>query len=117
MSREELEKLTATKLREIAHEYPEIQGTHAMKKEELVVAILKARGEPIKAVKKKPKQIHEIKHHIRELKAEKQKLLEAKDRKKINQVRKQIKKLKRQTRLMAGEKAEKAHKAKQEAAS
>jgi protein-arginine kinase activator protein McsA len=117
MSREELEKLTATKLREIAHEYSEIQGAHAMKKEELIVAILKARGEPVKAVKKKPSQIPEIKKHIRELKAEKQKLLEAKDRKKINQVRKQIKKLKRQTRVLAGVKAEKAQKAKQEAAS
>ncbi|MCX5894605.1 MAG: Rho termination factor N-terminal domain-containing protein [Proteobacteria bacterium] len=91
MSREELEKLTATKLREIAHEYSDIQGAHAMKKEELIVAILKARGEPIKVAKKKPTQIHEIKKHIRELKAEKQKLLEAKDLKKLGQIRKQIK--------------------------
>ena len=117
MSREELEKLTATKLREMAHEYSDIQGAHALKKEELIVAILKARGEPIKVAKKKPTQIHEIKKHVRELKAEKQKLLEAKDLKKLGQIRKQIKKFKRQTRLLAGQKAEKAEKAKQEAAS
>lgn len=114
MSREELEKLTATKLRELAHEYPDIEGAHAMKKEELIVAILKARGEPVKVAKKKPKQIPEIKKHIKELKSEKEKLREAKDRKKIDQLRRQIKKLKRQTRILAGVKAEKAEKAKEE---
>lgn len=117
MSREELEKLTATKLREIAHEYPDIQGAHAMKKEELIVAILKARGEPVKITKKKAKQIPELKKHFRELKAEKEKLREAKDRKKIDQLRRQIKKLKRQTRLLASAKAEKAEKAKEGKAS
>ena len=35
MSREELEKLTATKLREIAKEYDDITGASAMKKEDL----------------------------------------------------------------------------------
>ena len=54
MSREELEKLTATKLRELAHEYSDIEGAHAMKKEELIVAILKARGEPVKIAKRSP---------------------------------------------------------------
>jgi 3'-phosphoadenosine 5'-phosphosulfate sulfotransferase (PAPS reductase)/FAD synthetase len=109
--------LTATKLREIAHEYPDIQGTHAMKKEELIVAILKARGEPVKATKKKARQIPEIKMHIKELKAEKEKLRETKNRKKIDQLRRQIKNLKRQTRVLAGAKAEKAEKAKEEAVS
>ena len=36
----DLEKLTATKLRELAMEkYPQIKGVHGMKKEELVEAI------------------------------------------------------------------------------
>jgi septal ring factor EnvC (AmiA/AmiB activator) len=119
MSREELEKLTATKLRELAHEYPEIEGAHALKKEELIVAILKARGEPIKVAKKKPAQIHEIKKHVRALKTEKQKLREeqAQDRKKLTQLRRKIKRLKRQTRLMAGVKAAKVKEVKEEKAS
>lgn len=119
MSREELEKLTATKLRELAHEYPEIEGAHALKKEELIVAILKARGEPIKVVKKKPAQIHEIKKHVKELKAEKEKLREekAQTRKKISQLRRRIKRLKRQSRIMAGVKAAKAKEVKEEKAS
>jgi hypothetical protein len=119
MSREELEKLTATKLREIAHEYPDIQGAHAMKKEELIVAILTARGEPVKVVKKKPTQIHEVKKHVKELKAEKLKIQEEKkrNRKKISQLRRQIKKLKRQTRIMAGVKAAKTKAVKEEKAS
>jgi predicted nuclease with TOPRIM domain len=118
MSREELEKLTATKLREIAHEYPDIQGAHAMKKEELIVAILTARGEPVKIAKKKPAQIHEIKKHVKEMKAEKEKLREGKaqDRKKVSQLRRRIKRLKRQTRIMAGVKAAKAKEVKEEKA-
>jgi len=119
MSREELEKLTATKLREIAHEYPDIQGAHAMKKEELIVAILTARGEPVKVAKKKPAQIHEVKKHVKDLKAEKLKIQAEKkrNRKKISQLRRQIKKLKRHTRIMAGVKAAKAKAVKEEKAS
>lgn len=103
MSREELEKLTATKLREIAAEYPDIQGAHAMKKEELVIAILKARGEPIKS-QKKDAHIGDVKKEIRTLKAEREKALAAGDKKKITQLRKKIKQLKRQTRLLAAQK-------------
>jgi len=104
MSREELEKLTATKLREIAAEYPDIQGAHAMKKEELIIAILKARGEPTKR-QKKDAHIGDVKKEIRTLKAEKEKALEAGDKKKITQLRKKIKQLKRQTRLLAKQKS------------
>lgn len=107
MSREELEKLTAIKLREIAAEYPEIQGAHAMKKEELVIAILKARGEPLKSVKKDA-HVFDVKKEIRNLKAEKEKAQTARDNKKIEQLRKQLKKLKRQTRQLASQKKAKA---------
>lgn len=104
MSREELEKLTATKLRELAADYPEIQGAHAMKKEELIVAILKARGEPIKT-QKKDAHISDVKREIRRLKAEKQNALHAGDKKKLEQLRKKIKLLKRQTRRLASQKS------------
>jgi len=103
MSREELEKQTATKLREIAAEYPDIQGAHAMKKEELVIAILKARGEPVKK-EKKDAHIGDVKKTIRKLKAEKDKIREAKDAKALSKIKKDIKKLKRQTRLLAKKK-------------
>ncbi|MEI6126995.1 MAG: Rho termination factor N-terminal domain-containing protein [Pseudomonadota bacterium] len=103
MSREELEKLTAIKLREVAAEYSEIQGAIAMKKEELIIAILKARGEPLKKVKKDA-LISEVKKDIQKLRAEKQKAAEAKDAKKTAQLKKKLKQLKRQTRQIAKKK-------------
>jgi len=102
MSREELEKLTAVKLRELAAQYEEIAGAHAMKKDELVVAILKARGEPIKKEKKGAPTIAGIKRQIRSLKQEKAQL--AKDPKKVAGLRKKSKKMKRLTRALAGQK-------------
>ncbi len=104
MSREELEKLTVTKLREVAMEYPEITGATGMKKTDLVVAILKARGEPIKKEKKDAVHIAEIKKKIRSLKLEKEKALSEKESKKVIQLKKQLKKLKKQTRQMADDK-------------
>lgn len=107
MSREELAKLTVTKLRELAGEYPEITGASGMKKEELLVAILKARGEPVKKEKKGKQKISTVKKEIRALKAEKEKSLAEKDAKKVTSLRKKIKNLKRTTRQLAGEKKKK----------
>lgn len=104
MSREELEKLTAIKLRELAQQYEEITGTSAMKKEELIVAILKARGEPVKEKKKKVAHVADIKKAIRSLRVEKAKALTEKNRTAAVKLRKKIKKLKRQTRQLADEK-------------
>jgi hypothetical protein len=104
MSREELEKLTVSKLRDAAKEYEEITGATGMKKEELIVAILKARGEPVKKEKKKDVHISQVKKEIRKFKTEREKALAEKDTKKLSGLRKQIKKLKRQARQMAGEK-------------
>ena len=104
MSREELEKLTAIKLRELAKQYEEIKGAHAMKKEDLILAILKARGETVKKAKKSVPKISGLKKQIRSLKAEKGEALVEKDRRKVAQMRKQIKKLKRLTRQLAMEK-------------
>jgi hypothetical protein len=106
--KKDLTKLTATKLREIAKEYPEIQGAHAMKKEELIAAICSARGEPIPVVKKgkkkkktEKKDINKLKKGIRTLKAEKAKAVETKDKSLLKKLRKSIKKLKRETRRLA----------------
>ena len=101
----DLTKLAATKLREIAKEYPEIQGAHALKKEELIVAICNARGEPVpsmKGAKKKKKGeergIKKIKHEIQALKTERAKALESKDSALLKKLRQSIKRLKRETR-------------------
>ncbi len=103
-SRDELEKLTAIKLREIAKEYEQITGTSGMKKEALVVAILEARGEPLVEVNKDEQSIAQIKTQIRETLKQRDSALEAKDRTKVAAVRKTLKKLKRQTRILAGKK-------------
>ena len=100
-SRDELKKLTAIKLREIAKEYDQITGTSGMKKEALVVAILEARGEPLVEVNKDEQSIARIKTQIRETLKQRDSALEAKDRTKVAAVRKTLKKLKRQTRILA----------------
>ena len=106
MEDKDLEKLTATKLREIAQDYKEISGVHAMKKEELIAAIRAARGEPKKAVKKKAKaqSIKSIKQKMVTLKEEKGSCRAKKDRKGVSALRKKIRKLRRLTRKMAREK-------------
>ncbi len=108
MAEVELEKMTATELREYAlKNHPDIIGSHAMKKEELIVAIKKARGEEVKEVHKKKKvkvkakvklEKKVLKEKIRTLKAEKEKALQAKDRKALARLRKKIKKYKRMTK-------------------
>ena len=107
MEDKDLEKLTATKLREIAKEYEEISGAHAMKKEELISAIRVARGEPKKAVKKKVKaqSVRSVKKKIAALKEEKEAYREKKDKKGVSSLRKKIKKCRRLTRKMARAKA------------
>lgn len=109
MEEKELEKMTAPELREyIMQNYPEITGVHALKKEELLAAIYKARGEVVKEPKKKAVKVaelnkSELKKQIRLLKAEKEKLLQAakKNKKDLAQIRKKIKKLKRLTKKAA----------------
>ncbi len=103
-SREELEKLTATKLREIAREYEQITGASAMKKDELVVAILQARGEPVDEANKDVQTISRIKSRIRQTLKQRDGAIQDKDRTKLAAVRKTLKKLKRQTRVLAGKK-------------
>ncbi len=109
MAEIDLEKMTATELREYALEnHPDIIGVHAMKKEDLVVAIKKARGEAVKEVTKKKKAVGKVKldkkamkEKIRMLKVEKEKALQAKDRKTLVRLRKRIKKYKRMTKRAA----------------
>jgi ribosomal protein S18 len=104
-----LDKMTATELREIAREIPDIEGAHAMKKEQLLEAIKKARGveEEAPGEKKEKKGaeseaiIRDLKHQILLLKQEKQAARDAKDRKKLGVLRRRINRLKKRTRKVA----------------
>ena len=103
MEERDLEKLTATKLREIAKQYDEITGTHAMKKEELVFAIRKARGEDMANVDSGSgsTKMGTVKKKIKNLRSEKETAREKEDKKAVNILRRRIKKHRRLTRKMA----------------
>ena len=96
-----LEKITVKDLREMAKDIPGITGVHAMKKDELIVEIKKAKGIVDEPVKKADASISELKQKIRGLKVERQAALEAKDKKKASIFRRQISRLKKKTRRAA----------------
>lgn len=104
-----LDKMTATELREIAVEIPGIEGAHAMKKEQLLMAIKEARGikeeEPAKKKRtkgaRKDVDLRELKKKIADLKMEKESVRTEKDRKKIAVLRRRINRLKKRTRKAA----------------
>lgn len=94
-----LEKMTATELRDVAKEIPEIIGASGMNKTELVSAIKKARGikEP---VKKKSRDIRKLKREIKDLRKEYEAKL--KDDDEMAAIwRRKIIKLKKKTRRFA----------------
>ena len=107
--KKDLEKMTAVELRELAlKDYPNITGVHAMKKDELVLAIHRARGEDVKEVKKKKAagkvkaDKKEIKKQLRLLKEKKTELLPGGSKKDLIRLRRKIKRLKRLTQKAAG---------------
>jgi hypothetical protein len=105
----DLEKMTATELRDYAlKEHPEITGVHALKKEELIPAIRKARGEEVKELPKKKKGTKKVKvekkalkEEIQQLKSEKEKIFQSADKRGLARLRKKIKRLKRMTKRAA----------------
>jgi hypothetical protein len=106
-----LEKMTAKELREMALGLPGVHGVHAMKKEELIAAIRKAKGitEPEakkekKIVVKKEKvvlTVAELKQKVKELRAKKEEALQQKNWKITEILRKRISRLKKKTRRAA----------------
>jgi hypothetical protein len=107
MTRAELEKMTAPKLRELAIEkYPAITGVSGMKKEELVEALiaeevrlgLRPKGEKGQATASMGAV--QLKAAIRKLKGERDAALEAKDHSKVGAARLQIKRMKRRQRKL-----------------
>jgi hypothetical protein len=97
-----LERMTVKDLREMALEIPEIVGVHGMKKEELIVAIKKAKGIKDEPIKKVDASVGDLKKKIRALKSERQTALQAKDKKMATIYRRRIAKLKKKTRRVAG---------------
>ncbi|MFP4668043.1 MAG: Rho termination factor N-terminal domain-containing protein [Desulfosalsimonas sp.] len=97
-----LEKMTATELREIAIELPEITGASGMNKTELIKAIKKAKGiEDTGRKKRSDVSVRQIKEKIRELKKQRQAFLEQNDKKMADIYRRRISKLKKKTRRAA----------------
>ena len=111
MEEKDLEKLTATKLREIAKQYEGITGVHAMKKEELIIAIRAAKGIPEPEPKKEKKivakkekvvlTVAELKQKVKELRAKREELLQQRNFRMGEILRKRISRLKKNTRRAA----------------
>jgi hypothetical protein len=106
-----LEKTTAKELREMALGLPGVHGVHAMKKEELIAAIRKAKGitepEPKKekvVVAKKEKvvlTVAQLKHKVNELRLKKEEALQQGNLKMAKILRKRISRMKKKTRRAA----------------
>lgn len=106
-----LEKMTAKELREMAMGMPGVHGVHAMKKEELIVAIRKAKGipepEPKKekrVVAKKEKVIltvAQLKQKVKALRLKKEEALQQGNWKMLKILKKRISRSKKKTRRAA----------------
>jgi hypothetical protein len=106
-----LEKMTAKELREMALGMPGIHVVHAMKKEELIAAIRKAKGitepEPKKekvVVAKKEKvvlTVAQLKHKVNELRLKKEEALQQRNLKMVKILKKRISRMKKKTRRAA----------------
>ncbi len=96
-----LEKMTATELRELAKEIPDIVGAHGMNKAELVAAVKKSRGIEDAPRKKGRGSVREIKAMIQQLKKDRAAALEAKDDRRATICKRKISRLKKKTRRAA----------------
>jgi hypothetical protein len=97
-----LEEMTVKALRQLALSIEGIAGVHAMKKEELLQAIKKAKGitdEP--GGRLASEQIHALKEKIKKLSAQKEEAHKAKDTKRVRTLRRRISRLKKKTRRAA----------------
>ena len=96
-----LEKMTATELRDLAKEIPDITGAHGMNKPELVAAIKQARGIEDTRKKKNRGSVREIKAKIQRLKKDRAAALEAQDARRATICKRRISRLKKKTRRAA----------------
>lgn len=96
-----LEKMTATELRTLAMEIPDISGVHGMNKNELIREIKISRGISEGSGKNISGKVRGLKKKIRELKAKRESFIDADDNKMAALYRKRIIKLKKKTRRVA----------------
>lgn len=105
-----LDKMTVKELREIGKEIPDLTGVSAMKKDELLAAIKKARGieEEAPSAKKKEGKAAEgqvdakaMKTKIVQLKEERAKARQDKNKAQVDVLRRRINRLKKRTRKVA----------------
>ncbi|MBW1696923.1 MAG: transcription termination factor Rho [Deltaproteobacteria bacterium] len=96
-----LDKMTSKELREIAKEIPDITGVHGMNKEELLKAIMAAKGIKEEKKRKSDTSVRDIKKKIRMLKAQREAALKASDKKMAKIYRRRISRLKKKTRKAA----------------
>ncbi len=100
----DLENLEVTELQEKAAEGLEINGAHAMKKDEPFEATEKFSGSSKKGKREMDKepvvQKPDLKKKLRALKIQKETALENRDKKALKSIRIRIKKLKRKTRRL-----------------
>ncbi len=93
----DLEKMTVLKLREEALKFPEIESVHGKNKEQLMDELAHILGIEKPHARFEEKIVHtksDLKHKIQELKAERDKLIQAHDHKKLHEVRRQMHELK-----------------------
>ena len=101
MEWKDLDKMTVLKLREEALKFPEIEGVHGKNKEQLMDELAKSLGIEKPHVHFAEKVVHtksDLKHKIKELKTERENVLQAHDHKKLHDVRRQVHKLKHEIR-------------------
>ena len=96
-----LDKMTATELRDVGKQIPELTGVHGMNKAELISAIKKARGITEYSVKKSDSSVRKIKEKIKNLKTEREAALNSNDNKMAKVYRRRIARLKKKTRIAA----------------
>ncbi len=87
MELNDLEKMTVTDLREMAHKYPDLQGVHGMKKETLVDVLCQKLG--IEKKHSLPKGIgrHAMKERLHALRKRRDEALAAHDAKALRRAR------------------------------
>ena len=108
MDWKEMEQRTVIKLREEALKHPEIKGVHGKSKPQLMNELAGGLGIEKPHVHFTDKVVHtkeDLKHKIRALKDQREKLIEAKDRKALHGVRREIHNLKRKIRQIEHEKS------------
>jgi len=93
-----LEKMTATELREVAKEIPEITGASGMKKADLLSAIKKARGIEEEVVTTGDRTVKELKSSNKEMKKKRADAIESGDLKNAKILKRRISRLKKRTR-------------------